>query len=246
MIFNVLTLFPEMFESLSYSIIKRAREDNRVFLNLINIRDYSTNKHKKVDDYPYGGGQGMVMQVQPIEDALEAIDHTGPVIYLTPKGQVFDQQMANEFSKYDHLTFLCGHYEGVDQRVVDRLVTHEVSVGDYVLTGGELPAMIMIDAIGRLKEGVLSSEASFEDESHYNGLLEYPHYTRPQIYKEQEVPEVLLSGNHKHIELYRLEKSILLTYERRKDMFERYIQRDDLSKDAKKIIQKILDKAEEK
>lgn len=246
MIFNVLTLFPEMFDSLSHSIIKRAQEGEKILINTLNIRDFSDNKHKKVDDYPYGGGQGMVMKIQPIEDALLSLKPQGPIIYLTPKGKVFNQQMANEFANFDEVTFICGHYEGVDQRVIDSLVTHEISIGDYVLTGGELPAMIMIDGIARLKKGVLSSQASFEDESHYNGLLEYPHYTRPSQHKGLQVPDVLLSGNHKHIELFRLEESLKLTYERRPDMFKSFIERSDLSKVERKIIRKILDNQIEK
>lgn len=241
MIFNVLTLFPEMFDSLSHSIIKRAQTGEKIILNTINIRDYSDNKHKKVDDYPYGGGAGMVMKIQPIEAALNALNNKR-VIYLTPKGKVFNQAMANEFALADELTFLCGHYEGVDQRVIDKFVTDEISIGDYVLTGGEIPAMVIIDAVARLKDGVIGNQVSYEEESHYNGLLEYPHYTRPAVYDELEVPEVLLSGNHQLIELYRLEESIRLTYERRPDLFMAYSKRKDLSKDEKKIVDKYLDK----
>lgn len=242
--FHVLTLFPEMFETLSHSILKRAQEDELIHLNVVNIRDYSTNKHKKVDDYPYGGGAGMVMQVQPIVDALEALPKR--VIYLTPKGKVFNQAIANDLAQEEELVFLCGHYEGIDQRVIDHYVTDEISIGDFVLTGGELPAMVMIDAIARLKDGVLGKNVSYEDESHYNGLLEYPHYTRPADYNGMKVPEVLLSGNHKLIEAYRREESLRLTAERRPDMIKKFIRDNTLSKTDKKILNKHIDKSKEK
>lgn len=238
--FHVLTLFPEMFDAMKHSIIKRAQDDSLIDLNIINIRDFSTNKHHKVDDYPYGGGAGMVMQVQPIADALR--DLPKRVVYLTPKGKVFNQSIAKSLAEESSLVLLCGHYEGVDQRVIDKYVTDEISIGDYVLTGGELPAMILIDAIARLKDGVLGQNVSYEDESHYNGLLEYPHYTRPAEYDGMGVPEVLLSGNHKKIEDYRLEESIKITSERRPDMIEAYMKRDDLTDSEQKILKKYLDK----
>ena len=225
--FHVLTLFPEMFETMNHSIMKRAQDQDLIALNVINIRDFSTNKHKKVDDYPYGGGAGMVMQVQPIADALKTT--SGRVIYMTPKGRVFNQAFAKELALEEELVFLCGHYEGVDQRVIDEYVTDEVSIGDFVLTGGELPAMVMMDAVARLKDGVLGQNISYEDESHYNGLLEYPHYTRPADYEGMKVPDVLLSGNHQKIEDFRLEESIKLTASRRPDMIEKYAH-GDLSK----------------
>jgi len=237
--FHVLTLFPEMFDTMNHSIMKRAQEQSLISLNIINIRDFSSNKHKKVDDYPYGGGAGMVMQIQPIADALKTV--SGRVIYLTPKGRVFDQALAKELASEEELVFLCGHYEGIDQRIIDHYVTDEVSIGDFVLTGGELPAMVMMDAIARLKEGVLGQNISYEDESHYNGLLEYPHYTRPSNYEGLAVPDVLLSGNHKRIEDYRLEESIKLTSERRPDMIEKYAE-GELSKNELKILKKYIDK----
>lgn len=237
--FHVLTLFPEMFDTMNHSIMKRAQEQSLINLNIVNIRDFSLNKHKKVDDYPYGGGAGMVMQMQPIVDALKTV--SGRVIYLTPKGQVFDQALAKELALEDELVFLCGHYEGIDQRIIDHYVTDEVSIGDFVLTGGELPAMVMMDAVARLKEGVLGQNISYEDESHYNGLLEYPHYTRPSNYEGMLVPDVLISGNHKKIEDYRLEESIKLTAERRPDMIEKYAE-GKLSKNEMKILRKYIDK----
>jgi len=237
--FHVLTLFPDMFESLSHSIIKRAQDNELVELDVINIRDYSTNKHKKVDAYPYGGGAGMVMQVQPIADALKKLPKR--VVYLTPKGKTFNQQMACELANEDELVLLCGHYEGIDQRVIDKYITDEISIGDYVLTGGEIPAMVLIDAISRLNDGVLGQNVSYEDESHYSGLLEYPHYTRPADYEGDTVPEVLLSGNHSHIELYRFEESIKLTAKRRPDMLNAYIKDKKFSKKEKEILKKYID-----
>ncbi len=237
--FHVLTLFPEMFDTMNHSIMKRAQEQSLINLNIVNIRDFSLNKHKKVDDYPYGGGAGMVMQMQPIVDALKTV--SGRVIYLTPKGQVFNQALAKELALEEELVFLCGHYEGIDQRIIDHYVTDEVSIGDFVLTGGELPAMVMMDAVARLKEGVLGQNISYEDESHYNGLLEYPHYTRPSNYEGMLVPDVLISGNHKKIEDYRLEESIKLTAERRPDMIEKYAE-GKLSKNEMKILRKYIDK----
>lgn len=242
--FHVLTLFPEMFDALSHSMIQRAQEANLIELNVLNIRDYASNKHKKVDDYPYGGGAGMVMQVQPIADALRHLPKR--VVYLTPKGKTFDQQTAKSLAEQEELVLLCGHYEGIDQRVIDTYVTDEISIGDFVLTGGELPAMILIDAISRLKEGVLGQNVSYEDESHYNGLLEYPHYTRPADYEGHKVPDVLLSGHHQRIEAYRLEESIKLTCERRPDMIESYEKRNDLSKEERKLLKKYMDKTKVK
>jgi len=234
MIFNVLTLFPEMFDAMNHSIMLKGQDKGLIELNLINIRDYSTNKHKKVDDYPYGGGAGMVMQVQPIYDALQSIENTGPVVYLTPKGKTLTQAILVDLAQEDHITFLCGHYEGVDQRVIDACVTHEVSIGDYVLTGGELPAMVMMDGIARLREGVLGRAVSFQEESHYSGLLEHAHYTRPAVILDRPVPEVLLSGNHKLIEDYRHQESLTLTKERRPDMYHKYIAANENKKKKKK------------
>lgn len=224
--FHVMTLFPEMFSSyMDHSIMKRAL-DNGVFeFEAINIRDYSTNKHKKVDDYPFGGGAGMVMTPQPIYDCFKKIEENltskkPRVIYLTPKGQTFNQKMAEDLSKEEELIFLCGHYEGVDQRVLDMIVTDEISLGDFVLTGGELPTLTMIDAIVRLLPGALGCEESFQDESFSSGLLEYPQYTRPREFLGQEVPQVLLSGNHKNIDTWRRQKSIEITHERRPEIID--------------------------
>lgn len=235
---HVMTLFPEMFSGpLGSSIIKRAREDEKLSIEYYQIRDYSTNKHQKVDDYPYGGGSGMVMTPQPIVDAYrEIIKNNKPqkprVIYLSPKGKRFSQEMAMELSQEEELIFLCGHYEGVDQRVIDEIITDEVSIGDYVLTGGELPAMVMIDAICRLIPGVLSGPQAYEEESIHSGLLEYPQYTRPPNFEGKEVPKILLSGDHEKIRKWRRRESLILTKERRPDLF----QKIPLSKEDYKLL----------
>lgn len=222
--FDVLTLFPEMFEIMNSSIIGRAIQNKLIDLNLINFRDFSKDKQKHVDDTPYGGGAGMVIKPEPIYDAYTSIvkdlDYKPKVIYMSPKGKVFTQQMARELSKEKHLIILCGHYEGVDERVVEEIVDEEISIGDYVLTGGELPAMVVIDAISRNIDGVLKEE-SVEDESFSDGLLEYPQYTRPEIFLGRKVPDVLLSGHHANIEKWRLEKSIEITKNRRPELIER-------------------------
>ncbi len=231
MIIKVMTLFPEMFSGpLSSSIIQRAKDENIIDLEYINIRDFSDNKHKKVDDYPYGGGPGMLMTPQPIFDCYDHILATSPVkekpkvIYLSPKGKTFNQAMAVDLSKEKFIIMLCGHYEGVDQRVIDELVTDEISIGDYVLTGGELAAMVIIDSITRLLPGVLSKDESYEDESFYRGLLEYPQYTRPASFRGLDVPDVLMSGNHKKIEEWRRDQSLDLTQKRRPDLLDNGIQ----------------------
>lgn len=191
--FDVLTLFPEMFETLNQSIIGRAREKNLIEINLINIRDFSKDKHKKVDDTPYGGGAGMVMKADVVYDAYKSIDNkNAKVIYMSPQGKTLNQSKVEELSKESHLIILCGHYEGIDQRVIDKIVDEEISIGDYVLTGGEIPAMVLIDSVSRYNEGVLSKE-SIEEESFSNGLLEYPQYTRPEVFEGEKVPSVLLS-----------------------------------------------------
>lgn len=240
MIFHVLTLFPEMFETMNHSIMKRAQENNLIQLNTVNIRDFSTNKHKKVDDYPYGGGAGMVMQPQPIFDAYKSLNSKARVVFMTPKGKTFTQRIACELAGEKELIFLCGHYEGIDQRVIDTIVTDELSLGDFVLTGGELPAMVMIDAIARLKDGVLGQNISYEDESHYSGLLEYNHYTRPPQFQSLQVPDVLLSGHHQKIEEHRLIESLEITEKRRPDMFDAWC-KGDRSKAELKILKKYLD-----
>lgn len=218
---NVLTLFPEMiFDVLNHSILKRAQETKKIEINLVNIRDFTRNKHKKVDDYPYGGGAGMVMQAEPIYRAYKSlqISNKAKVIYVTPKGKVFNQKLAKELAKEDEIVILCGHYEGVDERVIDEIVTDEISIGDYVLTGGELPACVMIDSIARLIPGVLNKVESFEDESFENNLLEYPQYTRPVEWNGKKVPDVLMSGHHKNIYEWRKEQSVLKTKQSRPDL----------------------------
>ncbi len=223
---DVLTLFPQMFEvPFSFGIFKRAVDNGLVSLNLHNIRDYTHDKHHKADDYPYGGGAGMVLKPEPIFKAVEAIkaglEEPGgelPVVLLTPQGRLFSQSVAQELSQYRNLVLICGHYEGVDERVREHLATNEISIGDYVLTGGEVPAIVVIDAVVRLLPGVLGSEESSLDDSYTNGLLEYPHYTRPPIYRGWPVPEVLLSGNHAQIARWRREQIIRRTLERRPEL----------------------------
>lgn len=234
---DVLTLFPEMYEMLNTSILGRAIEDNILSIEYTNIRDFSKDKHKKVDDYPFGGGPGMVMKPEPIYDAIESVkSENSRIIYLTPKGRVYDQQMANELAEEEHLVLLCGHYEGVDQRVIDASVTDEISIGDYVLTGGELASMVIIDSVARLIPGVLSSSDSFTDESHYGGLLEHPQYTRPREFREHSVPEVLLSGNHKNIDQWRRFQALKDTYTKRPDMIDIL----KLDKADKKMLEQII------
>lgn len=222
MIFHVMTLFPEMVEQgLHTSILGRAMDAGIIGLNTVNIRDYSEDKHRHVDDYPYGGGAGMVMAAEPIAKAYEDICGDGPrkrLVYLTPWGKVFTQDMAKELAKEEELVFLCGHYEGVDERVLSHYVTDAVSIGDYVLSGGELPAMVMIDAIARMVPGVLTNEESGETESFENNLLEYPQYTRPEVWRGEAVPEVLLSGHHANIAAWRTERSIDRTLKYRPEL----------------------------
>lgn len=225
--FDVLTLFPEMFEPMRMSILGRAMQQGILTLNLINFREFATDRFKHVDDTPYGGGAGMVLKPQPIYDAYKTIvgklSYKPKVVYLSPRGKLFHQGMAKKLSKEKHIIFLCGHYEGVDQRVLDEIVDEEISIGDYVLTGGELPAMVVMDAISRNLEGVLNEE-SIEEESFSNGLLEYPQYTRPEEFMGRKVPEVLLSGHHANIEKWRKEQSLVITKERRPDLLKRYEQ----------------------
>lgn len=234
---DILTLFPTMLEEVfSYSIIGRAVKNKLIELNYINIRDFSEDKHKRVDDYPFGGGPGMVMKPEPIYKAIESVKKTNSrIIYLTPKGKVYNQSLAKELSKEQHLVLLCGHYEGIDNRIVENYIDDEISIGDYVLTGGEISAMVVVDSVARLIPGVLSSEESFEEESHYNGLLEYPQYTRPRVFRGHKVPEVLLSGNHKKIEEWRMYQSLKLTYLRRPDLIDKI----ELSEDQRNILNKI-------
>lgn len=216
--FDVLTLFPEMFDCLQESIIGRAMEKELIQINLINIRDFSKDKHKKVDDTPYGGGVGMVIRPDVVYDAYKSIqDKKAKVIYLSPQGKVLNQDKVKELATEEHLILLCGHYEGIDQRVLDEIVDEEISIGDYVLTGGELPAMVLIDAVSRYVTGVLN-EDSTKEESFSNKLLEYPQYTRPEEFRGKRVPEVLISGHHKNIKEWREEKSLEVTKKKRPDL----------------------------
>ena len=224
---EIATLFPEMCEAvLGESIVGRARKANKIQINCRQIREYTQDKHRRVDDTPYGGGMGMVMQCYPIYNCYKAVCNemgTKPhTIYMSPKGKIFTQQRAVELSRMDNILIICGHYEGVDQRIIDKIVDEEISIGDYVLTGGEIPAMAVVDAVARMCDGVLSDEVCFKDESIYSGLLEYPQYTRPEIWEGERVPAVLLSGHHKNIEKWRLEKSLEITSERRPDLLEIY------------------------
>ncbi|MCI9196491.1 MAG: tRNA (guanosine(37)-N1)-methyltransferase TrmD [Lachnospiraceae bacterium] len=221
--YHILTLFPEMVsQGLHESIIGRAVDRGVISLEAVNIRDYADNEYGKVDDYPYGGGAGMVMQAEPIYRAYRAVsdrlEKPPRVLHMTPQGKVFTQQMAQEFAKEEDLIFLCGHYEGIDERVLEEIVTDNVSIGDYVLTGGELPAMVMVDAISRMVPGVLSNRESAMFDSFQDGLLEYPQYSRPRQWRGREVPEILLSGHHANVEKWRREQSLLRTKERRPDL----------------------------
>lgn len=225
---DIATLFPEMVDSiLSESIVGRARKKEAIEIHCHQIRDYTLDKHRRVDDIPYGGGMGMVMQADPIYRCYQAVCEqikTKPhTIYMTPKGAVFTQSKASELSKLSNILILCGHYEGVDQRVLDRIVDEEISIGDYVLTGGELPAAVITDAVARMCDGVLSSPECYEDESHFSGLLEYPQYTRPEVWDGEAVPPVLLTGHHKNIADWRHQKSLEITREKRPDMYNAYI-----------------------
>ncbi len=249
--FHVLTLFPDMvMQGLHTSILGRSMEEGTITLKAVNIRDYTVNKHKKVDDYPYGGGAGMLMQAQPVYDAYLAVkdsitgrkkeasgaENLARVIYLTPAGRSFDQSMAKELAEEEDLIFLCGHYEGIDERVLEEIVTDFVSIGDYVLTGGELPAMVMIDAIARMVPGVLGNRDSAETESFSNYLLEYPQYSRPEVWQGKKVPEILLSGDHAKVEEWRLKKSLEKTRQLRPDLYEKWAaeNQDYFIKEAKR------------
>ena len=232
--FDVLTLFPEMFEPLNKSIIGRAKEKGLININLINIRDFSKNKHKKVDDTPYGGGAGMVMMPDVVYDAYKSLDYKdAKVIYMSAQGQKLNQKKVVELSKEKHIILLCGHYEGIDQRVIDEIVDEEISIGDYVLTGGELPAMIVIDSVSRYIEVVLKDDST-KEESFSEGLLEYPQYTRPEVFNGKQVPEVLLSGHHENIDKWRREQSLINTRKKRPDLLENI----ELSEKDKRILEK--------
>lgn len=237
---NILTLFPEMFAPLQESMLGRAREKGILDINLINIRDYTEDKHNRVDDTPFGGGAGMVMQVQPILSAYRENHLQGPCLYMSPRGKMLNGEMAESLSRQEEITILCGHYEGVDQRALDLLQAEEVTIGDYILTGGELPAMVLVDTVARFLDGVLAGEESVKEESIYSGLLEYPHYTKPREVEGLAVPEVLVSGNHEKIDLWRYEKSLEITKERRPDLFREYLESEpSLSKKEKKILEGI-------
>ena len=237
---DILTLFPEMCEAvLGESIIGRARNSGKVEIACTNIRDFAGNKHNKVDDMPYGGGMGMVMAAEPIYQAYRSLyteDEKKPrLIYLSPKGKTFTQEKAVELSRLDRLVLLCGHYEGVDERVLEEIVDEEISIGDYVLTGGELPALTVTDAICRMLPGVLSDTLCFEEESHFAGLLEYPQYTRPAVWHEKAVPDILISGDHAKVDAWRRAKSLLTTMERRPDL----LTEAELSEHDRKLLEKM-------
>ena len=218
---DILTLFPESFAPLGESIIKRAQESGKIKINIINIRDFSQDKHKKCDDYPFGGGAGMLMMAQPVCDAVESVlDEKSHIVMASPSGQTFNAKMAEKLSKEEHLIFICGHYEGIDERVVDIFKPQQISIGDYVLTGGELPTMVIIDALCRFVEGVISND-SLQEESFSNNLLEYPQYTRPSLFRGLSVPEVLLSGNHKEIARWREEQALKKTKKLRPDLLKK-------------------------
>ena len=230
---NILTLFPEMFDIFNHSIIGKAQDKGIIDIEAVNIRDYTNNKHKKVDDYPYGGGAGLVMHAQPVVDAVRACkkEYTGKVIFLGPKGKTMNQALAKELSTEENLIFLCGHYEGIDERAFKE-VDMQISLGDFVLTGGEMAAIPVIDSIVRLVPGVLNKSESHEDESFSDGLLEYPQYTRPEVFEGERIPEVLISGHHENIRKWRRLQSLLITKERRPDLYEKV----ELTKEDKKIL----------
>ena len=240
--FDILTLFPEVIESvLTSSIIGRARKKGIIQVNCVQIRDFAYDKHRQVDDYPYGGGLGMIMQPQPIYDAYKSVCKSGEkpyTVYLSPQGKTFRQSTAKRLSKKEHIVLLCGHYEGVDQRVIDEIADCEISVGDFVLTGGEIAAMAVVDATARLVPGVLKGEESFSDESFYNGLLEYPQYTRPEVWNDKRVPEVLLSGHHKNICLWKRKMSILNTFNKKRSM----LAKAGLSDEEKEFVKQLKEK----
>ena len=252
--FDIMTLFPDMVNTvLSESILGRAAEAGHIQFRCHNIRDFSTNKHRNTDDTPYGGGMGMVMTCQPIYDCFQSIrkdfaeGERVRVIYMSPRGRVFHHEVAKELATYDRLVFLCGHYEGVDQRIIDEIVDEELSIGDYVVTGGEIPACIVTDAVSRLLDGVLSDAECYEDESIASGILEYPQYTKPRVFMERAVPDVLLSGDHAKIKRWRLEQSVAITRERRPDLLALHPEAEEalLPKKKKRERRKTEPKSEE-
>ena len=234
--FDIFTLFPDMFQGpFAESILKRAQERGLLSIAMHNIRDITTDRHHIVDDYPYGGGAGMVMKPEPIFAAVDAVYENGPIILLTPQGRLFNQQIARDFAREQRVTLLCGHYEGVDERVRQHLVTDEISIGDYVLTGGELAAMVVVDVVSRLIPGVLGADASIQEESHSENLLEYPHYTRPPEFRGWRVPDILLSGHHAQVARWRRKESLRRTQQRRPDLFEKV----ELSKLDEKLLKEL-------
>ena len=238
---DILTLFPEMFTPLKTSMLGRAQDRGILDIKITDIRDYTKDKHNRTDDYPFGGGVGMVMMADPVFSALDAVGAEGKkIIYMSPKGKVLSQQKIEELSGLDDMVILCGHYEGIDQRILERYDIEEISIGDYILTGGEPAAIVLVDSVARLIPGVLSHEESAMEESIYSGLLEYPQYTQPREYDGMNVPEVLLSGHHRNIHLWRFEEALKLTKERRPDLFEAFLKKEDeLDKDEKRILEKI-------
>lgn len=243
--YHVMTLFPEVItQATGFSILKRAQEESKIAIKPYDIRDYSTNKHNKVDDYPFGGGFGMVMSPEPVvlchREIMKNIKGTHRTIFMSPKGRKLNQGIVNELLQYDNLILLCGHYEGIDQRAIDLVVDEEISIGDYVLTGGEIPAIALIEATARLVENVLVNPESHQEESFNNSMLEYPQYTRPREFEGHEVPGVLLSGNHKQIEDWRFEQSLRITLERRSDLLELEFFVPSLNKNQLKILDKVL------
>lgn len=240
---DILTLFPEMFEPvIGSSMLGRAAGKGLLDVRLVDIRDFSNDKHNKADEYPFGGGGGMVMMPEPVAGAMEYVNADAKkVVYMSPRGRLLDKEKVLELSSLDELVILCGHYEGVDQRIIDYWNAEEISIGDYILTGGELPAMVLIDSVARFIPGVLGNANSAADESVYSGLLEYPQYTKPRDFRGLEVPEVLLGGNHKLIALWRLRQSLLLTKERRPELFKAFIDEErEFSRDELKIIEEIM------
>ena len=241
---DVLTLFPEMIVPVvGASMLGRAAKNGILSVNVVNIRDFTQNKHRKTDDTPFGGGAGMVMSAQPVFDALRSVNaERKRILYMSPRGRKLDKQLISDLSREQELVFLCGHYDGIDERIIEYWKPEEISIGDYILTGGELAALVVIDAVARLIPSVLGNEASHEEESVYSGLIEYPQYTKPRIYEDMEVPEVLLSGNHRQIHLWKFEKSCEITKERRPDLWQAFLKENrKLDKDERKILQKFRD-----
>lgn len=244
---DILTLFPEMFTAITESsMIGRAVESGILEFRITNIRDYTQDKHRKVDDTPFGGGVGMVMTAEPVFRAIDAIGGAGKkMIYMSPRGKILDYERIEALAKEEEMVILCGHYEGVDERILQHFRMEEISIGDYILTGGELPAMVLVDAVARMIPGVLGESISACEESVYSGLLEYPQYTKPREYAGLAVPEVLVSGNHEHIRLWNLEQSLLITKERRPDLLEKYLEKSaELAKKDRKVLKKIMEKAD--